>query len=324
MIGFDPKFSDFPDYILGVTREIWEDRGIATLHRYYAPGIVVRSPASVVVGNQGVIAATMATLHEFPDRTLLGEDVIWCGTPETGMLSSHRLLSTATHAGDGAYGKATGKPLVYRIIADCHARNNRIDDEWLIRDQGAIVRQMGWEAAAFARDQIAREGGPERCVKPLTPATDRPGPYRGRGNDSEWGQRLSATLNAVMAAEFDAIPRDYDRAAHLTYPGGVTAHGPGAADRFWLGLRAAFPDAAFAIHHAMGRDDPMMPPRAALRWSLHGRHSGWGAFGAPSGAEVYVLGLTHAEYGPRGLRREFTLYDETAIWKQILLHKGDL
>jgi hypothetical protein len=66
MQGFDPKFTDFPDYIMSITKEIWEDRGIATLHDYYAPEIVVRSPASVVVGNQKVIGATMATLAEFP------------------------------------------------------------------------------------------------------------------------------------------------------------------------------------------------------------------------------------------------------------------
>ena len=46
----------------------------------------------------------------------------------------------------------------------------------------------------------------------------------------------------------------------------------------------------------------------------------------PTGAEIFVLGATHAEYGelisgvPK-LRREWTLYDETAIWKQIFLHK---
>jgi predicted ester cyclase len=324
MKGFDPKFRDFPDYILGITREIWEDRGIATLHRYYAPGIVVRSPASVVVGNDRVIAATMATLAEFPDRTLLGEDVIWSGTPETGMLSSHRLLSTATHLGSGAYGPATGRRLTYRIIADCHAKDNRIDDEWLIRDQGAIVRQMGWEPEAFARDQIAREGGPEACVRPLSPGTDRPGPYTGTGNDNEWGQRHADLLTRIMAADFAAIPQAYDRAATLHYPGHVTDHGPGPADRFWMSLRAAFPDAVFTIHHRIGRDDPKMAPRSALRWSLHGTHSGWGAFGAPSGAEVYILGLSHAEHGPWGLRRDFTLFDETAVWKQILLHKGAL
>jgi hypothetical protein len=324
MKGFDPRFRDFPDYIIGITKEIWEDRGIATLHRYYAPDIVVRSPASVVVGNQGVIAATMATLAEFPDRTLLGEDVIWSGTPEDGMLSSHRLLSTATHLGDGAYGKATGRKLVYRIIADCHAIANQINDEWLIRDQGAIVRQMGWDPRDFARDQIAREGGPGACGKPLTPATDRTGPYAGRGNDNPWGAQLADLLTRIMGADMAAIGLVYDRAAQLEYPGGITGHSWGDADRFWMSLRAAFPDAAFTIHHAIGRDDPMMPPRAAVRWSLHGKHSGWGAFGAPTGAEVYVLGITHAEFGPWGLRRDYTLFDETAIWKQILLHTGAL
>ena len=315
---------DFPDYILGITKEIWEDRGIATLHRYYAPDIVVRSPGSVVRGNQGVIGATMATLAEFPDRTLLGEDVIWCEGPNGGCLSSHRILSTATHLGDGAYGKATGKALAYRIIADCHARGEVIDDEWLIRDQGAIVRQMGWEPADFARDQIAREGGPEACVKPFTPARDMPGPYTGTGNANEWGARLADLLTRIMGADFAAIPASYDRAAQLEYPGGITAHGPGAADRFWMGLRAALPSATFVLHHTIGRDDPMMPPRAAVRWSLTGTHSGWGAFGAPTQAPVHVMGITHAEFGPRGLRREFTLFDQTAIWKQILLHTGAL
>ena len=108
MRGFDSRWRDFPDYILGITKQIWEDRGVDTLRNYYAADIVVRSPPSVVVGNQDVIAATLATLAEFPDRTLLGEDVIWCGAPDTGMLSSHRLLSTATHLGDGVFGNATG------------------------------------------------------------------------------------------------------------------------------------------------------------------------------------------------------------------------
>jgi SnoaL-like polyketide cyclase len=324
MHGFDPRFRDFPDYIIGITKEIWEDRGIATLDRYYSSDIVVRSPASVVVGNQRVIGATMATLAEFPDRTLLGEDVIWSGTPEAGMLSSHRLVSTATHLGDGAYGPATGKKLTYRILADCHAIANQINDEWLIRDQGAIVRQMGWDPAQFARDQIAREGGPEACIKPLTPANDVAGPYTGRGNDNEWGARHADILTRIMAAEFSVIPQAYDRAVQLEHPGGITGHSHRDADRFWLSLRAALPDATFAIHHQIGRDDPMMPPRSAIRWSLHGTHSGWGAFGAPSGAQVYVLGISHAEFGPWGLRREYTLFDETAVWKQILLHTGAL
>ncbi|WP_040611109.1 polyketide cyclase [Oceaniovalibus guishaninsula] len=322
MQGFDPKFRDFPDYIIGITKEIWEDRGVATLHDYYGKNIVVRSPASVVVGNRGVIAATLATLAEFPDRTLYGEDVIWCGAPEQGMLSSHRIMSHATHLGDGVFGRATGTRLRYRILADCHARDNAIDDEWLIRDQGAIVRQLGWDPRDFARDLIAREGGPDNCVRPCTPETDMAGPYGGRGNDDEWGARYADILTRIMGADLTVIPREYDRAVQSHYPGGREDHSLQPVDRFWIGLRASFPSARFEIHHRIGREDAMMPPRAALRWSLTGAHDGWGAFGRPTGAQVHVMGISHAEFGPWGLRREFTLYDEVAIWKQILLATG--
>ena len=322
MKGFDPKWEDFPDYILGITAEIWEGRGIATLHDYYTADIPVRSPGSVVVGNKGVIAATMATLAEFPDRRLLGEDVIWSGTPEEGMLSSHRILSTATHLGDGIYGNATGQTLTFRIIADCHAINNQINDEWLIRDQGAIVRQLGWEPKAYAADLIDREGGADSCVKPFSPEIDVKGPYGGRGNDNRVGADYAEMLTRIMNADLAAIPGSYDEACHLELPGGITAHGRDAADRFWMGLRASFPNATFTIEHQIGREDEGHAPRAAIRWGLHGKHDGWGSFGAPTGADVYVMGVSHAEFGPRGLRREYVLFDETAIWKQIVMKTG--
>ncbi|MGI9608275.1 MAG: ester cyclase [Acidimicrobiales bacterium] len=322
MDGFDPKFDDFPDYILGITREIWEDRGIHTLHDYYAPDLAVRSPSGVVIGNKAVIAATMATLAEFPDRQLLGEDVIWSGDTETGLLSSHRILSTATHLGHGAYGPPTGRTYTYRIIADCAARENRIYDEWLIRDQGAIVRQMGVDPRTYAADQIEAEGGAASASRPFTPAIDEGNRYLGTGNDHEHGLRYEALMQSIMGADLAAIEGGYDRAAQLELPGGVTSHGWEAADRFWMGLRSSFPDATFTVHHRIGRDDPSMPPRAAMRWSLDGTHSGAGSFGPPTGAPVHVMGISHAEFGPGGLRREWVLFDETAIWKQILLHTG--
>ena len=324
MQGFDPKFTDFPDYIIGITKEIWEDRNIASLHHYYAEDIVVRSPASIVVGNQGVIAATMATLAEFPDRTLFGEDVIWSGSAEQGMLSSHRLLSTATHMNTGVYGQATGTRLTYRIIADCHAINNQINDEWLIRDQGAIVRQLGLDPAEYARQQLRDEGFPEQFSRPFCSDMDKTGPYTGNGNQHETGQRYADILSRIMHAEMSVIPQEYDRACHLEYPGGVTAHSHDAADQMWMELRASFPDAQFTIHHQIGRDDAGMSPRAAIRWSLEGTHSGWGSFGRPTGAHIYVMGICHAEFGPWGLRREYVVFDETAIWKQILIHSGDV
>ena len=35
MKGFDSKFKNFPDYIIGITKEIWEGRSIASLYDYY-------------------------------------------------------------------------------------------------------------------------------------------------------------------------------------------------------------------------------------------------------------------------------------------------
>ena len=324
MKGFDEKFKTFPDYILGITREIWEARGVETLNHYYTDDIIVRSPSSVVVGNQAVIQATHATLSEFPDRQLLGEDVIWSGTPEDGMLSSHRILSTATHNGDGVFGKATGTKLIYRVIADCHAINNQINDEWLVRDLGAIVQQLGWTPENYARQLIIDEGGAELCTRPFTPEMDIAGPYQGRGNDDVWGQRYGEMLTAIMSGDNRVFETDYDRAAHAEYPCYQTAIGRQDIFSFWAGLRNSFPSAQFTIHHQIGRTDPIMPPRAAIRWSLSGRHDGNGRFGAPSGADVYIMGISHAEFGLWGLRREYSLLDDVAVWKQIHLHTGSL
>lgn len=321
--GFECRWRDPPDYILGITKEIWEDRRIDRLTEYYGDDLIVRSPASIVRGNMGIIAATQATLAEFPNRQLLGEDVIWCATGTDSFLSSHRLYCTAAHTHPGMYGAPTGRKLRYRILADCWCQGNAVHDEWLIRDQGAIVRQMGIDPKDWTRELIAREGGPDRCVRPFTPEMNVAGPYAGRGNDHAAGYELAGILTDIMAGDLSVIPRHYDRACALAYPGHVTAYGTKAADRFWLGLRAAFPSAVFEIAHQMGQDSHMMPPRAAVRWALQGRHDGPGPFGPPSGTDVYIMGITHAEFGPHGLRREWTLIDETAVWKQILLATGD-
>lgn len=323
MTAYD-RWKDFPDYIIGITREIWEDRGVETLNRYYAPDIPVRSPLGVSRGNQAVIAATMATLHEFPDREILTEDVIWSNDPTAGHLSSHRMYSMGTHTNAGQFGPATGRKWAVRVIADCAARGEEIYDEWLVRDYGGIVRQLGFEPVQYTRDLIAAEGGPDVAKRPFTPEADIDGGYHGGGNANEWGARYAADLTRLMEADFNHVLTSYDRAVVGQYPGAYQAVGRQQVADFWLALRSSFPSASFTIHHQIGMDGGMMSPRAAIRWSLDGTHDGWGAFGRPTGARVHVMGMAHTEYGPWGLRRETALYDEIAIWKQILLHTGDL
>jgi predicted ester cyclase len=322
MKGFDTQYTDLPDYIRKITQEIWEGRGITTLRRYYAKDIIMRMPMGIARGNQSVIDGTLATIAEFPDRQLLAEDVIWSGDEDYGFLSSHRLTSTATHTGFGIFGPPTGRRIAVRAIADCAAKDNVIYDEWLTRDASAIAIQLGLDPVDFARTLIAREGGAKSANRPFTPEMDVLGGYRARGNANPWGQRLADILAQIMDKDFSVIGREYDRAVRVEHPGLCGGWGHPAADSAWLRIRAAFPTARFEIHHIIGREDVGQPIRAAVRWSLTGTHDGFGAYGTPSAAAIYLMGITHAEWGPWGLRREFTVFDEIAVWKQILMHTG--
>ncbi|MEZ5649422.1 MAG: ester cyclase [Burkholderiaceae bacterium] len=326
-----PKWRDLPDFIIGITREIWEGRGIDSLADTYATDVVVRSPMGIQCGNRAVMAATLATLAEFPDRRLLAEDVIWSDDREHGALSSHRLITTGTHLGDGGFGTATRRAFKVRTIADCAVREGRIYDEWLVRDTGGIARQLGLNPRDHARRLIEREGGAAHCPRPFHPTEDVDGGYHGRGNDDPWGARYADTLRSLMAMALRRIPLDYDRAVLTEYPGALSGVSHDAVDRFWLGLRAAFPDAEFEIQHQIGMSTGPLPPRAAIRWSLTGTHAGAGLFGPASAAPVHIMGIAHAEYGPfvsagsnapASIRRETVLFDEIAIWKQILMHTG--
>ena len=56
---FDPKWRDFPHFIIGITKKIWEDREIKLLETCYAPNIIVRGAGGMKMGNQAVIDDTL-------------------------------------------------------------------------------------------------------------------------------------------------------------------------------------------------------------------------------------------------------------------------
>ena len=71
MKGFDKKYKNFPDFILKITKQIWENKDVNSIAQFYTDNIPVRSPFGVTYGNKPVIDATYATLKEFPNRQLL-------------------------------------------------------------------------------------------------------------------------------------------------------------------------------------------------------------------------------------------------------------
>ncbi len=315
-------YKDVPAFIYGITREIWEDRGVGgKLAGLYAPKVLVRAATGLTADNLGVTAQTLQTLHQFPDRQLVGEDVIWTGYPDGSFLSSHRLISVMRHQGDGSYGPASGRLVRSRIIADCWVVGGVVTEEWLVRDQGAFARCLGLQPRALAQQMAEQELRRSGAVAYYTPERDQPGVYR---PEIQPGAEVDAYCEGYRrlwdAKDLAAVRDLYFHGAAVAVPGGDTVHGHADIDRFYLGYLAAFPDARFRVESATVNREPGRAVRIALRWSLRATHAGFGHFGEPTGAPVYVMGLSHAEIVDGRVRTEWLVTDEVAIWKQIIAH----
>ena len=82
------------------------------------------------------------------------------GDEEQGFYTSHLGHSRSTNLGRSGFGPATGRRTSIRFAADCISRDNRIHTEWLVRDNGAAVRQLGFDPHEVAR-AIAEAGSAE-------------------------------------------------------------------------------------------------------------------------------------------------------------------
>jgi SnoaL-like polyketide cyclase len=317
-------YKNVPDFIYGITREIWEDRGIGSkLDKYYAPNIKLRAPTGYTGTNQGVTAQTLQTLHQFPDRQLIGEDVIWQPYADGSFLSSHRLVSVMTHTSDGAYGKAHGKPVRSRIIADCWVRDQMVVEEWLVRDQAAFANCMGTTAQAMAKEMADAELQMGKPISFFRPEHDQPTQCPVTVDKDPAIEKYVQGLHDIWNQKnTTAIRNAYFHGANLFAPGGNTHYGHADIDRFIIGYLASVPDAKLLVHSAFINRDAEQPLRIAARWSLTGTHTGWGHFGQPTGAPLYIMGLSHAHITQGRVMSEWITFDEVSIWKQIYAHQA--
>ena len=322
MKGFNKKYKDFPDYILKITKQIWEGKDVDSIGEFYTENIPVRSPFGITYGNKPVIEATYNTLKEFPNRQLLGEDVIWNGNDDNGYHSSHRILSKGTHLGDGFYGKPTGNDIYYRVIADCACKDNQVYDEWIVRDQGAMVRQIGYSPKEFAKIMIDKEGGLEKANKLFDKNDIKPSDYHpAKVEKNSAGEVYSNILSKVFEEGYDF--KDYNRASSIYWPGNKLGHGREDIAKLWNSLKSILTDIKFTIEHVGYLNEPNKSPRASIRWFLEGVHSNDSKdYEKKTNSKLFIMGINHAELNLDGVIREWVLFDEVAIWKQILMNNN--
>ena len=323
MAGFDARFQTPEQYIVDITHEIWEQGGIGLIESaYYSDPCPVYTPLGVSRAAREVTIGTRATLVEFPDRQLLADDII-IGAKAKGFYSSHRVRSSATHLGPGRFGPASGRTVGMLTIADCVCRDNRIVEEWLVRDQAGMARQVGLDPKLLGYE-LGRTNR-EAAAPGSSALVAR---WAGKDTQTTDGDAALAALAVEAMAEVwknagtAAIARHYDRAVRLEAPGGDVLYGAHLVERQIGDIVSAIPDGDLQVHHVIARREADRPPRVALRWSYAGRHAGAGRYGMPTLVPLALLGITHLEFLGQRIKSEWMLLDELSVWAQIAGARG--
>ncbi len=174
----------------------------------------------------------------------------------------------------------------------------------------------------MARRQVENDLKIHGKVVFFSPETDVAGSYVNFIDDGEEAQTYATGWQASWGEKNPAVIKQlYHQGACVSVPGGETLNGHSDIDRFTIGYLASFPTAHFSVNHLIVNRDPGQPTRLAMRWSVQEAHSGWGRFSEPSGAPVYIMGLTQAYLVDRKVIMEWITIDEVAIWKQIIAHR---
>lgn len=320
--GFDPRFNDFVDYIIGITHEIWEEKAIGKLYDYYANTVQIHTSGGTIYGRDAVLAGTIATLAAYPDRRLYGDEVIWGGDDQVGLYSSHRLTHAGTNRGWSLYGPPTNNKVNYRAIADCFVKRNMIVEEWLVRDELTLVHQLGLDPVKTAKEMARKAadqqpvyqiaGDIERGVGQLPPATIAPSEtfepenFIQRAFHEIWNWRLLNKAHDYFA------PTVRVESASMRRLNGINDY-----QAYVLSLLAPFPDLRITQEHFCVVGDATVGYRTASRWRMHGTHTGYGIYGDPTGNPIDILGISHHLIQDGKIQTEWTLFDEFELLKQI-------
>lgn len=323
MKGFNSEYNNIVDYIVKITRQIWKEKDIGLIYDTYSTSISVHKGLVNSHGINEVISGTLQTLQAFPDRKGLGWSVLWSGNDEEGFFTSHRGKSYATNAGDSAYGKATGKKVIFRTSADCLIKDNKIYEEWLVMDTYHLVQQLGIDpvevAKKFAKSSVnlappIQFGLPETAEMGLPPKLldiDL--------KNWEVGNFMLYMFNRIWDRRSINFVREcYEENAVIHYVCNKDVVGFNEIQGMYISLFASVPNAKLILERiTCNKRDNDFNWDVAVRWRLQGVHEGLGYFGAPSGKFIEICGINHYKIRNKKIVEEHFLFDGIEVLRQI-------
>jgi predicted ester cyclase len=94
-------------------------------------------------------------------------------------------------------------------------------------------------------------------------------------------------------------------------------YGYGDFKAYILSLLSPFPDMMISVDHFCVIGDEKAGYRAATRWTMQGTHTGPGVYGKATGKRINIIGVTQQLVQNERITREWTLFDEFALLKQL-------
>lgn len=329
-----PDYAEIVDYILRITREIWEDGNPERVLRYYGPEAPIHALGGIMRGAKEVTENTRAMQAAFPDRLVIGEDVV-CSPLEGGAwLSSHRIRSPMTSSGENAYGPATGRKVTTYVFADCVVKDGMIQKEWLARDNLGLIRQLGYDPIETAEREAARNhpeehlqwlaGERERVLQSREPGTDANANLPDPGQGPADLQNPAGFVHAILAGIWQGVRSSQAASAYAPYAvlsdSGEEVSGASAIFRRYANLRRSLEVLRLSVDHAAAVPRGDGGWMLAARWTAAAEHAG--AFeGLPAtDAPLFLMGITHWWLTGGRVVREWTVFDRLALMEQILRH----
>lgn len=317
MAGFEERFTDIVDYIVRITDEIWMDRAVGSIYDTYDASCTIYSSYGVVRSVEEVIAGTVATLNAFPDGEIHHVNVAWSGDETDGFYTAHLGHSRSTNVGRTSLGPGTGRRSSIRFAADCISRDNRIHTEWLVRDAGAQVRQLGFDLQDTARrlaeaDQLETPVvSPETRLEGQAPRNQLELPM-----DTIDGWARHVFHNLWNLKRFDWLDRYYKADAVVHAGGGRLAQGVRNIGALLLHIQTAIPDGVLRVEHVCHSEetDGVI---VAVRWVLEGTTAPGGVLGeCPAGKPVFMMGISHLRFEGARVAEEWMVFDELGVLTQ--------
>lgn len=122
---------------------LWNKRDYAVLGEVYADNFQFHGPTNRAFTGVKPYGEFLRTLSgPFPDIRLQVDEVYWMGNDADGYLTSERWSATATHAGDGIYGRATGCEVQIWGITQHRIVDGRIVNEWMLFNELDLMMQI--------------------------------------------------------------------------------------------------------------------------------------------------------------------------------------